>query len=84
MLGTIGLGAAAFGRVFRLYSIVTLVILALFGMMTGLEGPEIAANLPTPRVGVWERICIAAYMLWIMVLASTLLQSGRFQAVRGS
>ena len=69
MILMIGFGAAAFGKTFRLYSIVTIVILLVFGTLTGLDGPRIAANLPTPWAGVWERINIGVFLLWIVVLA---------------
>jgi len=65
----IGFGAAAFGRRFRLYSIASMVILIAFGALTGLDGPRIAANLPTPWVGIWERINIGIFLLWVVVLA---------------
>ena len=55
MLLAIGIGAAAFGKRFRLYSIATIVILVGFGVLTGLDAPRVAANLPTPWVGVWDR-----------------------------
>lgn len=71
---TVGFGAAAFGRRFRVYSIGTLVIAFVFGMLTGLESPRLAANLPTPYIGLWERISIAVYMIWLMVLAIALLR----------
>jgi hypothetical protein len=74
MLLAIGFGAAAFGRRFRLYSIATMAILVVFGVLTGVEGPRVAANLPTPWIGVWERINIGAYLLWVVVLAVTLLR----------
>ncbi|MGB9179067.1 MAG: DUF998 domain-containing protein [Pyrinomonadaceae bacterium] len=67
-------GAAAFGKRFRFYSIGTMLILIVFGVLTGLDGPRIAANLPTPWVGIWERISIGAFMLWVVVLALTLLR----------
>jgi hypothetical protein len=73
MMLAIGFGAAAFGKRFRLYSIATMLILVVFGALTGMDGPRIAANLPTPWVGVWERISIAAFLLWVVVLAKTLL-----------
>src|SRR6476660_3210388 len=76
MLLAIGIGAAAFGKRFRLYSIATIVILVACGVLTGLDAPRIAANLPTPWVGVWERINIGAYLLWVAVLAITLGRSG--------
>jgi hypothetical protein len=68
----IGFGAMAFGKRFRLYSIATIVILVVFGALTGLDGPRIAANLPTPWVGVTERINIFGYLLWFAVLAIAL------------
>lgn len=70
----IGFGAAAFGKRFRLYSIGTLLVLVVFGTVAGLDGPRLAADLPTPWLGVWERINIYATMLWIMVLAVALLR----------
>jgi hypothetical protein len=69
MMVAIGFGAAAFGRRFRLYSTATLAIFVLFGTLTGLEAPGIAANTPTPWIGLWERINIAAFMTWVVVLA---------------
>lgn len=73
MMLTIGFGAASFGKRFRLYSIATMVILFGFGALTGMEAPKVAANLPTPWIGVWERIGIAAFMLWMPVLAIIIL-----------
>ena len=69
MLLAIGFGAAAFGKRFRLYSIATIMIMLVFGALTGVDGPRIAANLPTPWVGVWERINILGFLLWVVVLA---------------
>jgi hypothetical protein len=70
----IGFGATAFGKRFRLYSIATIVILLVFGALAGLDGPRIAANLPTPWVGVTERINIFGYLLWFAVLALALIR----------
>lgn len=75
MMLAIGFGAAAFGKRFRLYSIATMVILVAFGALTGLDAPRIAANLPTPWVGVWERINVGAFLLWVVVLAVALLRA---------
>lgn len=74
-----GFAAATFGKRFRSYSIVTMVTMVAFGVLTSVDAPRIQANLPTPWVGVWERIIIAVWMLWLIVLAVTLL---RRQAVR--
>ena len=75
MLFAIGLGSALFGKRFRIYSIVTIMAMLLFGILTGLASPRMEANLATPWMGVWERICIGAYMLWVVVLAIILLIS---------
>src|SRR4029453_18528121 len=74
MLLAIGAAAAAFGTWFRVYSLATLAILAAFGTLTFLDAPRIAANLPTPWIGVWERINIGVFLLWVVVLAVTLLR----------
>ena len=68
-------GAAAFGKRFRLYSIATLVIVVALGALTGMDGPRLAANLPTPWIGVWERINIGVVLLWVVVLAVVLLRA---------
>lgn len=70
-----GFGAMAFGKRFRLYSIATMLILVVFGVLTGLDQPQLEANLPTPWMGLWERIDIFATMLWIAVLAIALLRT---------
>jgi len=70
-------GAAAEGRLFRLYSIATMVLLFLCGAWAFMDAPRIAANLPTPWVGIRERINIYGYMLWMLVLAIALLRSER-------
>lgn len=72
MMVAIGFGAAAFGKRFSIYSIATLVIMVAFGVLTGLESPGIHRGLPTSWIGVWERISIAAFLLWIIVLAVAL------------
>ena len=65
-------GATAFGTRFRAYSVITILVMLGSGARTGTYASAIQANLPTPGVGVWERVSIAAYMLWIAVLAFTL------------
>jgi hypothetical protein len=70
----IGFGASAFGKRFRLYSIGTILVVVVFGTLAGLDGPRIAENLPTPWVGVTERISVFSYMLWLAVFASGLLR----------
>jgi hypothetical protein len=74
LLSEIGFGAAAFGRRFRFYSIATMAILFIFGALTFWDAPRVAANLPTPWLGVWERINVLGYMVWQAVLSMTLLR----------
>ena len=75
MFLAIGFGATAFGRRFRLYSIVSGVALLAFGALTFLEAPRLAVRLPTPWIGLWERINISVFLLWVVVLAIVLLRS---------
>jgi hypothetical protein len=73
---TIVFAAAALGARFRLYSVATLATFLVFGILTGMEAPRVATNLPTPWIGVWERVIIGAFYLWLMVLAVALLRRG--------
>lgn len=79
MMFSIGFGATAFGKRFRNYSVLTMVILTSFGILTGLDAPGISADLPTPWIGVWERINIGVFLLWIIVLAMVLLNRITFR-----
>jgi hypothetical protein len=76
-LVALGLTSAALGWGFRLYSILTLAALLLFGILTFLEAPNVARNLPTPHIGLWERINIGVFLLWVIVLAFKLLNKER-------
>jgi len=71
----IGFGSSAGGKWFRLYSILTIVALLVFGALAGMQGPRIEAGLPTPWLGVMERVNIYASMLWVLVLAAVLLRA---------
>jgi hypothetical protein len=73
MFPAMGFGAAAFGKKFRLYSIGTMLIFLVFGTLAGFDQPGYVANLPTPWMGIYERINIYGYLLWIVVLAITLI-----------
>lgn len=70
------IAAAVFGKAFRVYSVITLLVLIVFGILTGVQAPNMEADLPTPLMGVWERINIGIYMLWMVVLAIKLLLIG--------
>ena len=73
MFAAMAFGAAAFGMWFRIYSIATIVILLAFGALTSANASRVAANLPTPWAGLWERINIGVFLLWVVVLAIVLM-----------
>jgi hypothetical protein len=72
----LGFAAAALGRAFRIYSIATFVVLFAFGVLIFQEAPRVGANQPTPLIGVWERLNIGVFLLWVIVLATALLVRG--------
>jgi hypothetical protein len=76
MFLAIGFGATAFGKPFRLYSMATIVVLLAFGGLTFLEAPRLQMNLSTPWIGLWERINISVFLLWIVMLAAVLWRTG--------
>lgn len=69
-----GFGAAALGKRFRIYTIISIVLLLTFGLLTALSAPNVETNLPTPWIGVWERVNIGVFVLWVAVLAATILR----------
>lgn len=75
MMLEIGFGAAALGKRFRVYSVATAMTLLAFGALTALDASRVQANLPTPWAGVWERVNIGGYLLWLIVLAIALLHA---------
>ena len=76
MFVAMGVAARAFGKRFRLYSIASIVVLVAFGALTFWDAPRVQANLPTPWIGLWERINISVFLLWVVVLATVLLRGG--------
>lgn len=74
-LVAIAFGSTVFGKWFGLYSIATVVVLVVFGTLSFMMAPQMAANLPTPWMGAWERINAFGYELWAAVLAIRLLRS---------
>jgi uncharacterized protein DUF998 len=73
-LVVMGLAASEFGRGFRVFTFAILAIWLVCGTLTALAGPRLAANLPTPWIGVWERINAGAYLLWLVVFAIALIR----------
>ena len=74
MLLAIGFGAAALGPRFRAYSVVTLLVHLAFGAWAAADGPRLAHGLPTPWIGITERVNIGVFMLWVVVLAVALMR----------
>ena len=74
MLLMIGFGAAALGKGFRIFSAGIVLAFIVFGTLTAIESRGMEVNVPTPHVGIWERINIGAYMLWVFVFAIMLLK----------
>ena len=72
-----GLAAAAWGKSLRHLSIAIMAVLVVSGALSSMDAPGIDANLPTPWIGVWERINLGAWLLWVVVLAVTLLRASQ-------
>jgi hypothetical protein len=79
----VGFGAGALSKRFRVYSIATMVIVLACGAVTGTYASQVQADLPTPWVGVWERISIVTFMGWIATLATALLRAPNVATTRG-
>lgn len=69
-------GAIAYRNWFRFYTIGTILLLFISGV-TFLYAPDVGANLPTPWLGLSERISTYVVELWVVVLAVVLLRGGR-------
>ena len=75
VLLAMGFGATLLGKLFRYYSYGTIAVLLVFGALASLQGGKMAANQPTPWMGIEERINIYATMVWEVVLAIGLLRA---------
>lgn len=71
-LVAMGFGAAALGKRFRIYSLVSLGLVVGFFALGFSYVPEASAGQPTPLLGLFERIGFSAYFLWLTVLAVAL------------
>jgi hypothetical membrane protein len=67
-------GSCAEGKKFRIYSFLTLAVMLFFGILVGTMAPSVAAQLPTPGMGIYERISVFSPMIWMSVLAIVLLR----------
>jgi Protein of unknown function (DUF998) len=69
-------GASAFRGWFRTYTLGTLVLLLVMAAYGFSYAPALAANEPTPGLGLAERIAQYGYGVWEVVLAGVLWRAG--------
>lgn len=63
-------------------SIAALIVMLGTGALAGVQGDDLAAGLPTPWLGIFERICIGTWLLWVAGLAAALLRSAKGEGAR--
>jgi membrane protease YdiL (CAAX protease family) len=73
ILLALGAGSTIFGAKFRSYTWMTIALVIVGGCLAGADGPKLEADLPTAWMGVWERVSVLAYLLWVAVLSLLLL-----------
>jgi hypothetical protein len=73
-LAEIGCAAAAFKWRFRVYSIMTVATALVFGALTSTQAANLVDGDPTPLMGVYERVSVGAWLLWLVVLSLTLVR----------
>lgn len=56
-------------------SIAALIVMLGAGALAGVQGVDLAAGLPTPWLGVFERISVGTWLLWVAGLAVALLRA---------
>jgi hypothetical protein len=76
VLLSIAFGVAAFRNWFRVYSILTILILVVLAAVAFSYVPTVAANQPTSWLGLSERSAQYAHHLWHVVVAIVLLRRG--------
>lgn len=84
MLLGMGFGSRLLGSRFQYYSYGTIATLLAFGGLASLQASRLAANEPTPLMGLEERVNIYATMLWLAVLATALLRIEEGPNTRGA
>jgi len=46
-----------------------------FGALVGAQSPNLQDGKPTAWMGLFERVCVGAWLLWLVVLAVTLMRA---------
>jgi Protein of unknown function (DUF998) len=77
MLLFIGFGSGADGRGFRIFSILMIAAILIGGGVTATQTARIAEGLPTPWIGLIERVSFYGPSLWMLALAVVLLRRRR-------
>ncbi|GAA4288265.1 DUF998 domain-containing protein [Georgenia daeguensis] len=72
VLGAVTASAVALRGWFRLYAIVSVVVIVVFGALTGPLMSGLATGLPTPWLGGFERVNAYATFAWMVALAVVL------------
>ena len=75
ILAELGFAAVAFGTGFRVYSAVTAATILVFGALVGPLAAGIPDGKPTPWMGLYERVSIGEWLLWMTVLTVMLLRT---------
>ncbi|WP_336518289.1 DUF998 domain-containing protein [Pollutibacter soli] len=63
----------ALGKKFKIFSVTVFFLVLIFGILTFRDSPGIGRNGPTPLIGIWERIDIGLFLIWISTLSAILL-----------
>jgi len=81
MFAMIIVGSKSFGQGFKIFSWISILCFLFFGVLTGMLSDDLAAGRPTPMIGVWERINIGMFMIWIMMLAIQILRNDQTKRI---
>lgn len=84
IVGSVAFAAAALGGGFRWWSIAAIAAMLGFGLLAALEAPRLDAGLPTPGLGMFERINIGTWLLWVPMLSGRLRRAKRPAPQSGS
>ncbi len=64
-------GARSFGAGFRAYTLITAATIVVFAVLMGTQSPNVPD--PTPWMGLYERVMLWAWLVWMAVLAIILM-----------
>ena len=76
IVAELGFAAVAFGRWFRVYSIATAATVLVFGALVGPLAARIPDGRSTPWMGLYERVSIGGWLLWMAITTVMLLREG--------